>query len=314
MMGREIDFGKKRRFELPEGGTVAFRLREISVKPGAKVCLGEHFDPAFTGGLSDKAAAVDHVTHNIDRLAGLQERLYAQGSHALLVVLQGIDTSGKDGMVRHVFSGVNPQGCTVTSFKAPSTEELEHDYLWRVSRALPRRGMIAIFNRSHYEEVLAVRVHPEFLARQNLPLGRVSKELWKRRYREINDFESYLAGNAISIVKIFLNISQEEQRRRLLARINDPDKQWKFSDADVRERSLWEEYQKAYSAMLSHTSTKAAPWFVIPSNHKWFARLAVSEILCAHLERLGPEFPAPSVEQLAALRAAKTDLEREAGQ
>jgi len=310
-MTHALDFDRERRLALPEGGVVRFSLRQLAVEPGTQVVLGRDFDPAFSGALTDKESAREYVAHNVGRLAALQEKLYAQGTHAVLLVLQGIDSSGKDGTVRHVLSGVNPQGCRVSSFKAPSSEELAHDYLWRVSRALPARGMIGIFNRSHYEEVLVVRVHPEFLAHQRLPGDDDGAGPWRRRFREINDFERYLVDNGISIVKVFLNISKEEQRKRLLARLDDPNKQWKFSEADLRERERWDDYQHAYSSMLTHTSTEAAPWFVIPANRKWFARLAVSEILCTHLEALCPEFPAPSVEQLDGLAAARATLEKD---
>ena len=206
-------------------------------------------------------------------LAEYQERLAAQDTYGVLVVLQALDAAGKDGTIRHVMSGVNPQGVAVSSFKAPSAEELDHDYLWRHARALPARGEIGIFNRSHYEEVLVVRVHPETLEAERLPREGKDRDVWARRYREINDWERYLVDNGIRVVKMFLNLSREEQRTRFLKRIDRPEKNWKFSAADVRERRYWDDYQQAYSDMLSHTSTEWAPWYVLPADHKWFTRI-----------------------------------------
>lgn len=209
----------------------------------------------------------------MELLANFQARLAAQDAHGLLVCLQALDAAGKDGAIRHVMSGVNPQGVSVSSFKVPSTEELNHDFLWRYAQRLPGRGVIGIFNRSHYEEVLVVRVHPELLERQRLPKDATGKGLWERRYREINECEHYLTENGITVVKMFLNISKEEQRTRFLRRLDLPDHTWKFSAADVRERRYWDDYQQAISEMLSNTSTEWAPWYVIPADHKWYARL-----------------------------------------
>jgi PPK2 family polyphosphate:nucleotide phosphotransferase len=244
-------------------------------------------------------------------LSEYQERLAAQDTWGVLVVLQALDAAGKDGTIRHVMSGVNPQGVAVHSFKVPSAEELGHDYLWRYARRLPARGEIGIFNRSHYEEVLVVRVHPEVLARQQLPKS-PKRDLWKRRYREINDWERYLTENGIRIVKLFLNLSKEEQRTRFLRRIALPDHNWKFSAADVRERQYWDAYQQAFSDMLSHTSTEWAPWHVIPADHKWFARLGAGAVLVQTLMEIDPRFPRVSQEQRDALQGVKQELEAQA--
>jgi PPK2 family polyphosphate:nucleotide phosphotransferase len=247
----------------------------------------------------------------VSRMAELQQKLYAQDTYALWLIFQAMDAAGKDGCIRHVMSGVNPQGCHVTSFKAPSVEELDHDYLWRASKALPMRGMIGIFNRSYYEEVLVVRVHPEFLAKQKLPPEARGDRIWKRRFRQINDFEKYLVDNGILVLKFFLNLSKGEQKKRFLARINESDKNWKFSVADYQERGHWDTYQKAYQDMLRRTSTARAPWFVIPADHKWFARLAVSEVICHALERLHLAFPKIDAKRRKELKEIKKMLEAE---
>jgi PPK2 family polyphosphate:nucleotide phosphotransferase len=229
----------------------------------------------------------------------------------VLVVLQGIDAAGKDGTIRHVMSGVNPQGVNVHSFKVPSDEELDHDYLWRYASRMPARGQIGIFNRSHYEEVLVLRVHPDRLAREQLPPSALERDVWKHRYRQINDWERYLVENGIVVVKLFLNLSREEQRRRFLKRIDEPDKNWKFSAADVAERERWDDYQVAFSAMLSNTSTDWAPWFVIPADHKWFARLAVGAALVHALAEIDPRFPEPDEDERRALLEARAALDSE---
>jgi PPK2 family polyphosphate:nucleotide phosphotransferase len=248
----------------------------------------------------------------VEALAELQARLAAQNTHAMLVVLQGIDAAGKDGAIRHVLSGVNPQGVAVHSFKVPSSDELDHDYLWRYARHLPGRGEIGIFNRSHYEEVLVVRVHPEVLANEHLRSEdrAGSDALWQRRFRQINDWERYLVENGIHIVKIFLNVSRAEQRLRFLERIDHPDKNWKFSVADVAERKHWRAYQAAFSAMLSKTSTSWAPWYVVPADHKWFAHLAVAAVLVDALARIDPRFPRTTVAEARELAKVRADLER----
>ena len=250
------------------------------------------------------------VADNVERLSDLQAKLYAQDIYGVLVIFQAMDAAGKDGAIRHVMSGVNPQGCHVTSFKAPSAEELDHDYLWRATKALPARGMIGIFNRSYYEEVLVVRVHPEFLAKQNLPPRAGGKSLWKRRFAQINAFEKYLVHNGIVVVKFFLNLSREEQKKRFLSRIDEPDKNWKFSVADFQERGFWDDYQEAFEDVLNHTSTKHAPWFVVPADNKWFARLTVSEALCNVLERLDLSYPKVAEDRRRELQAIKAELER----
>jgi PPK2 family polyphosphate:nucleotide phosphotransferase len=227
-------------------------------------------------------------------------------------VLQALDAAGKDGTIRHVMSGVNPQGVVVHGFKVPSAEELDHDFLWRYARRLPARGEIGIFNRSHYEEVLVVRVHPEFLERQHLPKAARGKDVWKRRYREINDWERYLSDNGFRIVKLFLNVSKEEQRKRFLARIDEPAKNWKFSASDARERRFWDDYQDAISGMLSHTSTECAPWHVIPADRKWFMRVAVAATIVKTLMDIDPHYPTLDDTARNELLTAKAELEAEA--
>jgi PPK2 family polyphosphate:nucleotide phosphotransferase len=227
------------------------------------------------------------------------------------VVLQALDAAGKDSTIKHVMSGVNPQGCEVHSFKAPSQEELDHDYLWRAAKRLPRRGAIGIFNRSYYEEVLVVRVHPEMLAKQHLPPCEKDQSIWKNRFEEINCFERYLVNNGIIVLKLFLNVSKKEQKVRFLKRIDEKEKNWKFSSADALERRHWEEYVAAYEDMLTHTSTDWAPWFVVPADHKWFTRLCVAEIVVATLRSLGLKYPKIDEEQLAELQKAKEELLKE---
>jgi PPK2 family polyphosphate:nucleotide phosphotransferase len=264
-------------------------------------------DPAATDGIRDKAAAQERLDLGLAELFELQARLAAAETHGVVVVLQALDAAGKDGAIKHVMTGLNPQGVSVSSFKAPSHEELAHHFLWRTARELPRRGQFGIFNRSHYEEVLVVRVHPEFLAAQHLP--HVKGDLWKRRFREINDWEHMLADNGFPMVKIFLHLSKEEQKRRLLDRIDTPDKNWKFSMADVHERSHWDDYQNVYEDMLRHTSTEAAPWYVVPADHKWFTRVIVAEVLVATLMDLDPQYPVVSKAQRAELVEARDALE-----
>src|SRR4249919_2359000 len=269
---------------------IAELIKPLRVKPGSKVNLAKDFDPGYEADFLKKKDGAELLETGIAMLADYQARLAAQNTYGVLVCLQALDAGGKDGTIRHVMSGVNPQGVHVSGFKVPSAEELDHDFLWRYARRLPARGDIGIFNRSHYEEVLVVRVHPEVLARQQLPRS-PKRDLWKRRYREINDWERYLTENGIRVVKLFLNLSKEEQRTRFLRRIDLPDHNWKFSAADVRERQHWDAYQTAFSEMLSHTSTEWAPWHVIPADHKWFARIAVSSILADALIDIDPQFP-----------------------
>ena len=270
-------------------------------------------DPGDTCGLDiDKKEAKELLETGVKRLAKLQERLYAEGHWAVLAILQGIDTSGKDGVIKHVLSGVNPQGCEVHSFKQPSSLELAHDFLWRCTVALPARGRIGIFNRSYYEETVVVRVHPELLEKQNLPPKLVTDDIWQQRYEDINNFELHLARNGTVPTKFFLNISKDEQLERLLARIDDPDKRWKFSLYDVEERKLWDKFIAAYDDTIRHTATAHAPWYVVPANHKWFSRLLVAAVLVERLEALDLQFPKFDEADAAALEKAQAGLREEA--
>ncbi len=282
------------------------------VEPGSHVAIEKDFDPRFKHGVSSKSHGRELLAQGIEHLAELQDRLYADNRYGVLVVLQALDAAGKDGTIRHVMSGVNPQGVVVSSFKVPSVEELDHDYLWRYALKLPRRGEIGIFNRSHYEEVLVVRVHQELLERQKLPPESRGHGIWERRYREINDWERYLTDNGIKVVKLFLNMSKEKQRQRFLRRIDLADHNWKFSVADVRERRFWADYQHAYSELLSHTSTEWAPWYVIPADRKWYARLAAGAVIRQALLELDPQYPAVPDEVKAELQEVKKALEAEA--
>ena len=266
-------------------------VNHIRVSPGSSVTLSKDFDPGFTADYVKKRDDATLRAEGVQLLSEYQRRLAAQETHGVLLCLQALDAAGKDGTIRHVMSGVNPQGVHVSSFKVPSAEELGHDYLWRYGQRLPARGDIAIFNRSHYEEVLVVRVHPDLLERQLLPAEAKGGDVWKRRFAEINEWERYLTHNGIHVIKVFLNISKEEQRLRFLRRLDLPDHNWKFSAGDVRERQSWDEYQEAFSDMLSHTSTEWAPWHVIPADHKWFAHICVGAVLIEALMELDPEYP-----------------------
>jgi PPK2 family polyphosphate:nucleotide phosphotransferase len=287
-------------------------IAPFEVKPGAKVSLAEDFDPRFKAGIRKKKEGVALLDEGVRLMSEYQARLAAQDTWGVLVVLQALDAAGKDGTIRHVMSGVNPQGVHVHSFKVPSAEELDHDFLWRYAQRLPARGEIGIFNRSHYEEVLVVRVHKENLARQKLPNAAKQGHVWKRRYRQINDWERYLTENGFRIVKLFLNLSNEEQRVRFLRRIDLPDHNWKFSPADVSEREHWAEYQQAFSEVLSHTSTEWAPWYVIPADRKWFARLGAGAVLVHTLMEIDPHFPVVTKAQREALLETKKALEAQA--
>jgi PPK2 family polyphosphate:nucleotide phosphotransferase len=263
-------------------------------------------DSADAGGI-DKDAAQAMLADNVNRLSALQERLYAQEHWAVLIILQGMDAAGKDSVVAHVMSGVNPQGCAVYSFKVPSAEELDHDFLWRTTFRLPARGRIGIFNRSYYEEVLVVRVHPELLERQKIPETLIGKQIWKERYQDIRAFERHLARSGVLVLKFFLNVSKEEQRRRFLERLDEPAKRWKFSMADVAERRRWGDYMAAYEDMVRATSRPSAPWYVVPADHKWFARLVVASAVIEGLEGLNLEFPqieGAALRELLKVRAA----------
>jgi PPK2 family polyphosphate:nucleotide phosphotransferase len=249
------------------------------------------YDPEDTNGLKDKKQAKKTLQHSVELVSEFQEKLYAQNRWALLLIFQAMDAAGKDGAVKHVMSGINPQGCDVTSFKAPSKEELDHEFLWRAHRVIPARGKIGIFNRSYYEEVLVVRVHQELLTAQQLPKELVGKGIWEQRYEDINNFEQYLARNGVIIMKFFLHLSKGEQKKRFLERLEMPDKNWKFSMADVQERAHWKDYQKAYEEMIQNTATKHAPWYIIPADNKWFTRLAVAGAIIDKLYSLDLQFP-----------------------
>jgi PPK2 family polyphosphate:nucleotide phosphotransferase len=265
-------------------------------------------DPADTCGLDiEKAEAKALLADGIERLSKLQEKLYAQNQWAVLAVFQAMDAAGKDGAIKHVMSGVNPQGCQVHAFKQPSSEELDHDFLWRIAKALPERGRIGIFNRSHYEDVLVARVHPEVLARQRLPKTLLSKDIWDERFKSIREFERHLARNGVLVLKFFLHISKEEQRKRFLARLDEPAKRWKFEMGDVAERKLWDKYMHVYEDAIRHTSRTEAPWFVVPANNKGFARLVIAEAMVEAMEGLKLEFPkveGPALKELAKVRRA----------
>ena len=266
----------------------------------------------FTGDYTDKKDAVKDLEENILRLKELQDVLYAQDVHSLLIIFQAMDAAGKDGAIEHVMSGVNPQGCHVVSFKQPSSEELDHDYLWRCQKNLPGRGMIGIFNRSHYEEVLVVRVHPAILQNQPLPASTKSdKNIWQKRFKHIRDWEDHLYENGIHVVKFFLNVSRDEQKRRFLSRIEEKEKNWKFSMGDVKERSHWDEYMSAYTEAIEATSTERSPWYIIPADKKWFTRLAVSEVIVKTLGLMDLHYPRPGEEHIAELEEAKRLLNSE---
>ncbi len=278
------------------------------VKPDSRVRL-RRLDPADTRPFDAKKQVDGRLARDIARLFRLQELLHAEQRWSLLLVFQAMDAAGKDSVIKHVMSGLNPQGTTVASFKAPSARELAHDFLWRVNGELPERGAIGVFNRSHYEEVLVVRVHPELLDKERLPAELVTRTIWEQRYEDINALERHLARSGTVIRKFFLHVSKEEQRRRFLDRVDDPAKNWKFSMADARERERWGDYMTAYEEMLAATSTKHAPWYVIPADHKWFTHLAVARIIIEALEDLGLAFPQPDAAQVRELRLARRRLE-----
>ncbi len=266
------------------------------------------YDPADTGPMKDKEAAEALLQQGVERMAALQDTLYADDHWSLLLIFQAMDAAGKDGTIKHVMSGVNPQGCQVYSFKGPSAEELDHDFLWRTTKCLPERGRIGIFNRSYYEEVLVVRVHPEYLVKQRLPKVVLGKNLWNERYESINDLEKHLGRSGTVTRKFFLNVSKREQKRRFLKRIDDPERNWKFSSADAQERGHWDAYMQAYEEMIRATATKTAPWYVIPADHKWFSRLAVAAAIIDTLESLDLKYPVVSDAQRAELEKARKML------
>jgi PPK2 family polyphosphate:nucleotide phosphotransferase len=290
-MSRAARFAKP--FRVTDGR--AFRLKDV--------------DPGDTGGLASKEQANRWLARGLARLTALQEKLYAQDRWGLLVIVQAMDAAGKDSTIKHVMSGVNPQGCQVYAFKAPSPEELDHDFLWRTNRCLPERGRIGIFNRSYYEETLVVRVHPKLLASQKLPASLVTKNIWRERFADIAAFERYATRNGIAIVKFFLHVSRDEQKRRFLKRLDRPSKNWKFSLADVGEREFWPDYMRAYEDMIRHTSAPHAPWYVVPADHKWFTRLVVGAAVVDALERIDPAFPKIDREKRRELAAVRTILE-----
>jgi PPK2 family polyphosphate:nucleotide phosphotransferase len=279
--------------------------------PSDKIIRLKDFDPAFTDGFKNKEEAKEKLENDIQEMARLQDILYANSQYGILMVIQAMDAAGKDGIIKHVMSGINPQGCEVYSFKIPSTEELNHDYMWRCMQRIPEKGRIGIFNRSYYEEVLVVRVHPEILNYQNLPAFKNNEEFWDNRFEDINNIENYLFRNGIIVLKFFLHISKEEQRNRFLDRINNEEKNWKFSASDVKERKFWDDYQLAYEIMLNKTNTEHAPWYIIPADKKWFTRAAVSEIIVRNLRKLNLEYPKISKEKREELQDIKKMLEDE---
>jgi len=281
-----------RKFRIEDGED--FRLKDV--------------DPADTGHLKSKEHADEALAEGIVRTAELQDMLYAQDNWALLLIFQAMDAAGKDGAVKHVMSGVNPQGCQVYSFKAPSEVELQHDFLWRTTRDLPERGHIGIFNRSYYEEVLVVRVHPEILQGQKTPPSLVGKDIWEERYEDIRCFERHMARSGTVIRKFFLHLSKKEQKKRFLARLDEPEKNWKFSASDIHERKYWDDYQEAYEEMIRKTATKHAPWYVVPADNKWFSRLVISSVVVDTLESLNLAYPKVADKKKKELEAAKKVL------
>jgi PPK2 family polyphosphate:nucleotide phosphotransferase len=296
------------------------KLREQAQKLARRYRIddGDRFrlddvDPTDTAWLKseDKTEAKQALQLGIDLLAELQDKLYAQDRWALLLIFQAMDAAGKDGAIKHVMSGINPQGCQVVSFKAPSSEDLDHDYLWRCAKNLPERGRIGIFNRSYYEEVLVVRVHEGLLAKQKMPAARVTKDIWDERFRDIRSWERYLDNNGIVVRKFFLHLSRKEQKRRFLERIDNPEKNWKFSAADAQERGYWKDYMRAYEDMIRNTATKHSPWYVVPADNKWFTRIAVASAVIDTLESLDLRYPDVGKEKIDELARVKKALEAE---
>jgi PPK2 family polyphosphate:nucleotide phosphotransferase len=268
----------------------------------------KNYDPADTAKLHSQERAEELLAKGIARMAELQDKLYAQDRWGLLLIFQAMDAAGKDGVIKHVMSGVNPQGCQVYSFKTPSEEELDHDYLWRTMKCLPERGRIGIFNRSYYEEVLIVRVHPEILANERMPAPLVTKNIWEERFEDIRSFERYLSRNGLVIRKFFLNVSKKEQKKRFLDRLQEPEKNWKFSAADLQEREHWDDYMDAYEEMIANTATPYAPWLVIPADNKWFTRLAVAAVIVDALDGLNLSYPKVDAQRRKELEAARKTL------
>jgi PPK2 family polyphosphate:nucleotide phosphotransferase len=280
------------------------------IDDGKHFCIKD-FNPADTGHWRSKEHAQQALEEGIARMAELQNKLYAEGSWAVLLIFQGLDAAGKDGAIQHVMSGVNPEGCQVYSFKSPSAEELQHDFLWRTTRDLPERGRIGIFNRSYYEEVLVVRVHPEMLQRERSPASLISKNIWEERFEDIRCFERHMARNGTVIRKFFLHLSKKEQKRRFLARLDEPEKNWKFSVGDIHEREYWDDYQKAYEEIIQNTASKHAPWYVVPADNKWFTRLTISAAIVETLEELKLSYPKVDAAKRKELAAARKALEQE---
>jgi PPK2 family polyphosphate:nucleotide phosphotransferase len=276
------------------------------VNHGKKFQLKD-FDPASTAHVHSKEHAQELLDKGLTEMSDLQDKLYAQDRWSVLIILQGMDAAGKDGLIKHVMSGVNPQGCQVYSFKQPSVEEMNHDYMWRSNRSLPQRGHIGIFNRSYYEELLVVRVHPDILKNERLPEELITKNIWQDRYEDIRNSERYLARNGTVVRKFFLNISKKEQKKRFLERLDNPEKNWKFSSADVRERQFWDKYMDAYEEMIAGTSTKHAPWYVVPADNKWYTRLVVAAAIVDALGELKLAYPQISAEQRKQLAAAREE-------
>jgi PPK2 family polyphosphate:nucleotide phosphotransferase len=286
-------------------------VQRFLVPPNKRISLAKDYDPGYRGEYLRKAEAAEKLQQGVKLLAEYQDKLYAQNTYAMLIILQAMDAAGKDGTIKHVMSGLNPQGCQVYSFKAPSAQELDHDYLWRSFRTLPERGRIGIFNRSYYEEVLVVRVHPELLDKQQIPADIRTKNIWKQRFDDINALEKYLVNNGIVVLKFFLHLSKQEQKKRFLKRIDRPEKNWKFSAADARERQFWDHYMEAYEDAFNHTSTPWAPWYIIPADHKWFTRLAVAAVIYTKMRDLSPQYPTVTDQQRSQLLEARKLLETE---
>ncbi|HEV7643389.1 MAG TPA: polyphosphate kinase 2 family protein [Pyrinomonadaceae bacterium] len=287
------------------------KTKNFLVPEGKKLDLKD-YPTDFTGDYKNKEDAVEDLQKNIEKMKTLQDVLYAQDIYSVLLIFQAMDAAGKDSAIEHVMSGVNPQGCQVTSFKVPSSEELDHDFMWRTTKALPERGRFGIFNRSYYEEVLVVRVHPQILQGQRLPADiKNDKDVWKKRFRDIRNFEEYLHDNGTVILKFFLHVSKDEQKKRFLDRTAEPDKNWKFSAGDVKERGFWDDYMKCYTEAIQETSTEKAPWYIIPADKKWFTRAAVAEVICETLKSLDMKYPVLDEKQMAELQEAKKLLESE---
>jgi len=284
-------------------------LNKYKAPEGKKVLL-KNYSTDSTGGIKDKNKAVNQLEKNKSKMIELQDKLYAHNQHSLLIIFQAMDSAGKDSAIKHVMSGLNPQGTQVFSFKQPSKEELDHDYLWRTTKALPERGRIGIFNRSYYEEVLVVKVH-DLIKYQNIPKERVKKNIWKNRYNDIRNFEEHLYQNGTTIIKFFLNLSKDEQKIRFIKRLDTPSKNWKFSAGDLEERKLWNKYQNCYQDAISETSTKNSPWYIVPADNKWFTRLVISDVIVNTLQKLKMKYPTLDAEQLSNIDKYKEELSKD---